>query len=58
MELEAKPDRLTELLATMREGFVDVRAYDGYVGLTAYINQEDDCNMLMAERLGEPRALC
>ena len=49
VEVQAKPDRLAELQEHMRGGLGDTRSYDGCTGLTTYINQDDDCNMVLVE---------
>ncbi len=49
VEAQAKPDRLAELQELMRDGLGDTRGYDGCTRLTTYINQDDDCNMVLVE---------
>ena len=49
VEAQAKPDQLIDLQELMRDGLSDTRGYDGCIGLTTYINQGDDCNMVLVE---------
>ncbi len=50
VEAQAKPDRLAELQELMRrDGLDDTRGSYGCTGLTVYINQDDECNMVLVE---------
>lgn len=49
LELQAQPDKLEELKATMKSLLPDTRAYDGCKGVTVHQDQDDPTRILVLE---------
>lgn len=49
LELQVKPEDVSNMKSVLAEAFVDTRAYDGCQGIDAYSNTEDPGNMVAIE---------
>jgi quinol monooxygenase YgiN len=48
-EGKVKPDVLDRLKASLPRVFPETRAFDGCLGIQAYINDENECNIVFIE---------
>ena len=50
LEVQAKPESLDELKATLEAILPDTRAYDGFEDIQVVANQDDPCNLILVEK--------